>query len=107
MEEVQTRVFKALSDPTRRQIFERLTQVKEETVHAITDQAGISQPAVSKHLKVLKGVGLVKDRPVGRQTFFAADPLGLSPLIDWVNLYGVFWQERFDNLEKFLERMDQ
>ena len=107
MEEIQSKVFKALSDPTRRQIFERLTQAEEETVHAITVQAGISQPAVSKHLKVLKGVGLVKDRPVGRQTFFSADPKGLSPLIDWMKHYGIFWRERFDNLENLLERMDQ
>jgi len=106
MEEIHSRVFKALSDPTRRQIYERLTQVEEETVHAITHQAGISQPAVSKHLKALKGAGLVCDRPDGRQTYFRVDQKGLSPLIDWMDHYGVFWRSRFDKLENRLERMD-
>jgi DNA-binding transcriptional ArsR family regulator len=107
MEEVHTQIFKALSDPTRRKIFERLTLVKEETVHAITDHAGISQPAVSKHLKVLKGAGLVRDRPDGRQTYFRVDPKGLSPLFNWAEHYGAFWLSRFNKLENLLERIDE
>jgi DNA-binding transcriptional ArsR family regulator len=106
VEEIHSRIFKALSDPTRRQIFERLTQVEEQTVHVITDQAGISQPAVSKHLKVLKNARLVCDRPDGRQTYFRVDQKGLAPLVDWMEHYGTFWQSRFDNLENLLKRMD-
>jgi DNA-binding transcriptional ArsR family regulator len=99
-------LFRALGDPTRRAIFERLVREGEQTVRALTDHAGISQPAVSKHLGVLKGAGLVRDRPQGRQTHYSAEPKGLAPLVDWMRHYGDFWRERFDRLEKLLEEMD-
>ena len=100
-------LFKSLADPTRRAIFERLVRDGEQTVHALTDCAGVSQPAVSKHLAVLKLAGLVRDRPHGRQTHYRAEPQGLVPLIKWMSLYGAFWRERFDRLETLLNRMDQ
>src|SRR5690242_10488348 len=99
-------LFRALGDPTRRAIFERLVSAGEQTVRALTDHAGISQPAVSKHLGVLKAAGLVRDRPEGRQTHYSAEPRGLAPLVDWMNHYGTFWRERLDDLEDLLERMD-
>lgn len=99
-------VFRALADPTRRAIYERLVQEGEQTVRALTDFAGVSQPAVSKHLALLKVAGLVHDRPAGRQTHYRADPHGLAPLADWVGRYGAFWKDRFDRLEDLLERMD-
>jgi DNA-binding transcriptional ArsR family regulator len=100
-------LFKALGDPTRRAIFERLVSEGEQTVRALTDHAGISQPAVSKHLGVLKTVGLVRDRPEGRQVHYSADPKGLAPLVDWMKLYGVFWTKHVDRLEQLLEKMDE
>lgn len=100
-------LFKTLADPTRRAIFERLSRDGELTVRALTDHAGVSQPAVSKHLGVLKLAGLVRDRPDGRQTHYSAEPLGLAPLTDWMGLYGEFWRGRFDGLEDLLNRMDQ
>jgi DNA-binding transcriptional ArsR family regulator len=100
-------IFKTLADPTRRAILERLTRDGEQTVRVLTDQAGVSQPAVSKHLGVLKLAGLVRDRREGRQTHYSAEPQGLAPLIDWMSLYGVFWRDRFDRLETLLKRMDQ
>ena len=100
-------LFSALADPTRRAIFERLSRDGEQTVRALTDRAGVSQPAVSKHLGVLKHAGLVRDRRDGRQTHYSAMPKGLAPLIDWMSLYGVFWRDRFDRLENLLNRMDQ
>jgi len=100
-------VFKALADPTRRAIFERLVRDGEQTVHGLTDRAGISQPAVSKHLGVLKHARLVRDRREGRETHYSAQPQALAPLIDWMSLYGAFWRERFDRLESLLKRMDQ
>lgn len=99
-------IFKALSDPTRRALFERLCAA-ELTVHALTETAGISQPAVSKHLAALKSAGLVKDRPAGRQTHYRADPRALAPLVDWMQHYGAFWNERLDALTDLLKRMDQ
>jgi DNA-binding transcriptional ArsR family regulator len=100
-------VFATLSDPTRRMLFERLCREGELTVRALTDQADVSQPAVSKHLGVLKLAGLVKDRRDGRQTHYRAEPKGLAPLIDWIGLYAAFWRDRFDDLEDLLKRMHQ
>jgi DNA-binding transcriptional ArsR family regulator len=99
-------VLKALADPTRRALFERLVREGERTVRELTDEAGVSQPAVSKHLGVLKVAGLVRDRPEGRQVHYRADPKALKPLIDWMSLYAAFWQDRFDRLETLLKRMD-
>jgi DNA-binding transcriptional ArsR family regulator len=100
-------LFKSLADPTRRAIFERLVRNGEQTVQALTDQSGVSQPAVSKHLGVLKLAGLVRDRRAGRQTHYSARPQALEPLIDWMTLYGAFWRDRFDRLDDLLRRMDQ
>jgi DNA-binding transcriptional ArsR family regulator len=100
-------VFKALADPTRRAIFERLCRDGEQTVWMLTEQSGVSQPAVSKHLGALKLSGLVRDRRAGRETHYCAEPRALEPLIDWMSHYGAFWRERFDRLENLLRRMDQ
>jgi DNA-binding transcriptional ArsR family regulator len=100
-------LFRTLADPTRRAIFEHLCQDGEQTVGALTARAGISQPAVSKHLVVLKNAGLVSDRPQGRQTHYSAQPGALAPLIDWTRQMAGFWQTRFDQLEDLLKRMDQ
>jgi DNA-binding transcriptional ArsR family regulator len=99
-------LLKTLADPTRRAIFERLVRDGEQTVRALTDRAGVSQPAVSKHLAVLKLAGLVRDRPQGRSVHYSAEPQGLAPLIDWMRVYSAFWRDRFDRLETLLKRMD-
>jgi DNA-binding transcriptional ArsR family regulator len=99
-------VFKALADPTRRAIFERLTREGHQTVHALTARSGVSQPAVSKHLGVLKHAGLVRGLHRGRQTHYTAQPRALAPLMDWMKYYSRFWNEKFDRLEELLERMD-
>lgn len=100
-------LFRTLSDPTRRALFERLCREGEQTVHALTDQAGVSQPAVSKHLAALKQAGLVSDRRQGRETHYSAQPKALTPLAEWMVFYAAFWNERFDKLEDLLKRMDQ
>ncbi|WP_213772139.1 metalloregulator ArsR/SmtB family transcription factor [Bradyrhizobium sp. dw_78] len=100
-------IFKTLADPTRRAIFERLCREGEQTVAALTAQAGVSQPAVSKHLGILKQAGLVLDRHEGRQTHYSAKLGALVPLIDWTSRMAGFWQSRFDDLEDLLKRMDQ
>src|SRR6516165_498981 len=92
-------VFRALADPTRRAIFEELTRKGEQTVHALTHYAGVSQPAVSKHLTVLKRAKLVRHRREGRETHYRAEPQALAPIAEWLNLYGIFWRDRFDRLE--------
>jgi len=99
-------VFRALADPTRRAIFERLARDGEQTVHALTGRAGVSQPAVSKHLRVLKSARLVRHRHDGRETLYSVPPQGLAPLVDWMNVYSAFWREKFDRLESLLDRME-
>lgn len=100
-------LFRTLADPTRRALFERLCREGEQTVGALTAQAGVSQPAVSKHLGVLKQAGLVSDRHQGRQTHYSAQLGALAPLRDWTNEMAGFWEARFDKLEDLLKRMDQ
>lgn len=100
-------LFRALADPTRRAIFERLCRDGDQTVAALTTRAEVSQPAVSKHLAVLKQAGLVRDRHEGRQTHYSVRPGALAPLVDWTSQMAGFWQSRFDSLEDLLKRMDQ
>src|ERR1700677_110201 len=99
-------VFRALPAPTRRAIFEELTRQGEQTVHARTRYAGVSQPAVSKHLTVLKKAKLVRHRREGRETHYRAQPDALTPIVDWLHHYGAFWRDRLDKLEELLERME-
>ena len=99
-------VFRALADPTRRALFAEMVSRGERTVHALTLVAGVSQPAVSKHLRVLKGAKLVRHRREGRETHYAAQPQALAPAVEWLREYGAFWNERFKRLEALLERME-
>ena len=100
-------LLKALADPTRRALFERLCQGGEQCVGPLTIRAKISQPAVSKHLSILQSAGLVSGRIQGRQTFYRAHPLALAPLRDWTNQMASFWENHIDQLEDLLNRMDQ
>ena len=100
-------LFRSLADPTRRALYERLCREGEQTVGALTARAGVSQPVVSKHLRILKQAGLVRDRHEGRQTYYSAQLGALAPLIDWTSQMAGFWQSRFDHLEDLLKRMDQ
>jgi DNA-binding transcriptional ArsR family regulator len=100
-------LFRSLADPTRRAIFEHLCSKGEQTVAALTAQAGISQPAVSKHLAILKQAGLVLDRHEGRQTHYSPRRDALAPLVDWTSRMAGYWESRFDDLEDLLKRMDQ
>ena len=107
MTNTQDMLFKTLSDPTRRGIFEQLCREGEKTVGALTEKAGVSQPVVSKHLGVLKQAGLVRDRHEGRNTHYTAQLGALSPLVDWTKQMTGYWESRLDDLEDLLKRMDQ
>jgi DNA-binding transcriptional ArsR family regulator len=107
MPNAQDLLFQTLADPTRRAIFERLCREGELTVGALTARAGVSQPAVSKHLRLLKQARLVRDRHEGRRTHYSAEIVALAPLIDWTSEMKGFWQSRFDDIEDLLNRMDQ
>ncbi len=100
-------LFRTPDDPTRRALFERLCHEGEQPVVALTARAGVSQPAVSKHLGVLKAAGLVLGRQAGRETQYSAQPRALAPLNDWTREMDAFWERKFDGLEDLLKRMDQ
>ena len=99
-------VMRALADPTRRAVFERVVGSDEITVVELTRGSGVTQGAISQHLKSLRQAGLVAERPAGRHVFYRAEPQGLAPLVDWMSHYGVFWRDRFANLRTVLKEID-
>jgi len=99
-------VMRTLADSTRRAVFERIMRSPEISVVELTRGSGVSQSAVSQHLRTLKQAGLVVDRAQGRNVFYRAEPKGLAPLFDWMNHYAVFWRDRLANLESLLKEMD-
>jgi DNA-binding transcriptional ArsR family regulator len=99
-------VMRTLADPTRRAVFERIVRSDEITVVELTRGSGVTQGAISQHLKSLKQAGLVAERPEGRNVYYRAQPEGLTPLVDWMSHYGMFWRERFANLRTLLKEID-
>jgi len=99
-------VMRTLADPTRRAVFERIVNSDEITVAELTRGSGVTQGAVSQHLKSLKQAGLVAERPEGRHVYYRAEPQGLAPLVDWMSHYGLFWRDRFANLRILLKEID-
>lgn len=101
-----THVMRALADPTRRAVFERIAGTGEITVAELTRGSGVTQGAISQHLKSLKLAGLVAERPEGRKVFYRAEPAGLAPLFDWLSHYDRFWRDRFADLRALLKEID-
>ncbi len=99
-------VMRTLADPTRRAVFERIVLAEEITVAELTRGSGVTQSAISQHLRSLKQAGLIADRPEGRNVHYRAEPQGLAPLVDWMGHYGVFWRERFANLRALLKEIE-
>src|SRR6185295_11603327 len=100
-------VMRTLADPTRRAVFERIVNADEITVGELTRGSGVTQGAISQHLKSLKQAGLVAERPEGRNVYYRAEPQGLGPLADWMSHYGAFWRERLDSLQALLDESDR
>jgi DNA-binding transcriptional ArsR family regulator len=99
-------VMRALADPTRRGIFERIVKADGITVVELTGGGSVSQPAVSQHLRRLRRAGLIAERREGRNIRYRANPTGLAPLADWLGIYGVLWREAFANLKTLLKEID-
>ena len=99
-------VMRTLADPTRRAVFERIVGADEITVAELARGSGVTQGAISQHLKSLKLAGLVAERPQGRNVYYRAQPEGLAPLVDWMSHYGVFWRERLADLRNLLKEID-
>lgn len=88
------RVFRALADPRRRALLERLLREGELTVQALAAHQGVSQPAISQHLAALREAALVRRRRSGRRVYYAVSPEGLEPLFDWLGQVSGFWPGR-------------
>lgn len=101
-----TVVMRTLADPTRRAIFERVYKADEITVGELTQGSGVTQGAISQHLKSLKQAGLVIERPEGRNVYYRAQPEGLEPLVNWMGDYGAFWRDRMTVLRSLLKEID-
>jgi DNA-binding transcriptional ArsR family regulator len=104
---VESEIFRALADPTRRAVFERLSSQREMSVSELKAGFNVSQPAISQHLAALKCAGLVSERREGRHAYYRSDPRGLAPLADWVQRYRVVWPARIEKLKRVLKDMDR
>jgi DNA-binding transcriptional ArsR family regulator len=96
--------FNAVAEPRRRQILDVLAG-GERPVNDLVDALALAQPQVSKHLRVLREVGLVDVRGDGRQRFYRLNGRALKPIHDWVKEYERTWSERFDQLDAVLEEL--
>ncbi|TXL82414.1 helix-turn-helix transcriptional regulator [Vineibacter terrae] len=104
---VESEIFRALADPTRRAIFERLAGAREMSVSQLKAGFDVSQPAISQHLAALRGAGLVAERREGRFAYYRVDPKGLTPLACWIDRYRAFWPARIEKLKDVLKGMDR
>jgi DNA-binding transcriptional ArsR family regulator len=93
--------FNAVAEPKRRQVLQTLG-TNELSVNELVKKLGWTQPMVSKHLKVLKQVGLVSERRVGRQRMYRVNAERLKPIFDWVSPFEQYWNDRFDRLDEVL-----
>ncbi|HKG54013.1 MAG TPA: metalloregulator ArsR/SmtB family transcription factor [Anaerolineales bacterium] len=96
--------FNAVAEPKRRKVLEALGR-QELSVNDIVQKLGWKQPMVSKHLSVLKQVGLVSERRVGRQRLYRVNAERLRPIYEWVAPFERYWSERFDRLDEILEEI--
>ncbi len=94
--------FNAVAEPRRRQILDALAG-GEHPVGDLVERLGLAQPQVSKHLRVLREVGLVRVRDEGRKRIYHLNGEGLKPIHDWVSAYEQTWSERFERLDEVLE----
>jgi DNA-binding transcriptional ArsR family regulator len=98
--------FNAVAEPKRRQVLEALG-TQERSVSELVELLGWNQPSVSKHLGVLKQVGLVSERRVGRQRMYRVNAERLRPIYDWVAPFERIWTERFERLDEVLQEMQK
>jgi len=99
-------VFNAIAEAGRREILDVL-MAGEKPVGAIVNDLSMSQPQVSKHLRVLSEVGLVRCRADGRRRLYRAEPARLRPLHDWLSKYEQMWNERFDRIDDYLQELQK
>lgn len=96
--------FNAIAEPQRREILV-LLRAGERPVTALARELGMTQPGTSKHLRVLREVGLVRDRTAGRQRLYGLDALGLRPVHEWTGGFEQYWNESFDRLDAYVQEL--
>jgi DNA-binding transcriptional ArsR family regulator len=101
-----TDAFNAVAEPRRRQILD-LVAGRERPVSELVELLGLTQPQVSKHLRVLREVGAVSAREEGRQRLYRLNGSALKPIHDWVHAYEQTWSDRFDALDNVLVELKQ
>lgn len=99
-------VFNAIAEPKRREIL-ALLRTGDRPVTELAEELGLSQPGASKHLRVLREVGLVWDRKVGKQRRYDLDARGLRAVHEWTGGFEQFWNESFDRLEEYVQELKQ
>ena len=99
-------VFNAIAEAHRREILDAL-MAGEKAVGAIVDDLSMSQPQVSKHLRVLSEVGLVRCRADGRRRLYSLEPARLRPLHEWLAKYEQAWNDRLDRVDDYLKELQQ
>jgi DNA-binding transcriptional ArsR family regulator len=97
-------VYAAIADPTRRALLLRLAEEGEKNVSELVEPFSISQPAVSKHLRILREAGLVRSRTAGRLRLYAIEARKLQQVYDWVAQFEKYWDERLDRLGDYLDK---
>src|SRR5688500_12778278 len=100
----QADVYSAIADPTRRALLLRLGKEGESNVTELLAPLSISQPAVSKHLRLLREAGLVRSRKEGRLRLYAIEPANLRQVYDWVAHFEKYWDAKLDALGDYLDR---
>lgn len=98
--------FALVADPTRRHLLEALRE-GERSVGALVDRLGMSQPAVSKQLRLLRDAGLASVRKDGRRRIYSLNPEGLRDLDEWLEPFRAVWEERLDAMEDVLSSMEE
>ena len=96
--------FNAIAEPQRREILD-LLRARERAVMEIADELGMTQPGASKHLRVLREVGLVRARVEGRERIYSLNAAGLRPIHEWVGGYEQFWNESFARLDEYVQEL--
>ncbi len=99
-------VFNAIAEAHRREVLDALIE-GEKAVGAIVNDLSMSQPQVSKHLRVLSEVGLVRCRAEGRRRLYRLEPARLRPLHEWLAKYEQAWNDRMDRMDDYLKELQQ
>ncbi len=97
-------VYTAIGDPTRRALLRRMADEGEKSVTELLEPFSISQPAISKHLRILRDAGLVRRRKEGRMRLYEVEASSLRQVHDWVSHFERHWDEKLDALGDYLNR---